>query len=43
MGIDDDALAFLVGGRAAKTLLAGDGAVRLRERLLLSRASHSDR
>jgi hypothetical protein len=37
MGIDDNALAFLVGGR-----VLADGAVRLRERLLLSRSSQSD-
>jgi hypothetical protein len=39
MGIDNDALAFLVGGRVAETLF---GAVCLRERLLLSRSSQSD-
>jgi hypothetical protein len=38
MGIDDDALAFLGGGRA----VLADGAVYLRERLLLSRPSQSN-
>ena len=49
LGRVDDVLAFLVGGGAvlvgggvAEVLLACDGAVRLRERLLLSRSSQSD-
>jgi hypothetical protein len=39
MGIDDDALAFLDGGGRA---VLADGAVHLRERVLLSRPSESD-
>jgi hypothetical protein len=42
MGIDDDALAFLVGGRVAEALLAFNGAVCLREQSLLSMASQSN-
>jgi hypothetical protein len=43
IGIVDDALAFLVGGRVlAEALLACDGAACLKKRLLLSRSSQSN-
>jgi hypothetical protein len=49
IGRVDDVLAFLVGGGVvlvgggvAEVLLACDGTVRLRDRLLLSRSSQSD-